>query len=118
MLTYTSISGHAPQFDTSKVFVFGLITFICATLQLISLNAGLAKHDAVLFLPLYSGLLIVSSTVLGGVFYNEFKCFSVVDGCFFPVGIFVVLYGMSMLVKREEVQSEKQFVLLEKDGAY
>ena len=77
---------------------------------------GLARHDAVLFLPLYSALLIVASTIMGGVFYQEFHCFSFMDSLVFPIGIIVIAVGMTMLGHRMP-SSEYEQHLVDKDDA-
>ena len=71
-------------------------------------SLGLAKHDAVLFLPLYSGLLIICSTLLGGIFYQEFHCFHKIGLSLFFIGIGIVVLGMILLTRRQEVDEDKE----------
>ena len=109
MFVYSSSASNTSTSDQPVVFVFSAVLCVCALFQLIFLNkgwcwissvgravwthdgcVGLARHDAVLFLPLYSALLIVASTIMGGVFYQEFHCFSFMDSLVFPIGIIVI----------------------------
>lgn len=104
MLVYSSsvVVDESSRLNQPVTYIFSGILLICAFLQLVCLNTGLAQHDAVLFLPLYSGLLILSSTILGGEFFKEFECFSKIDRIVFPLGILIVGWGMILLTRRSD----------------
>ena len=58
-----------------------------ATLQLWSLNVGLARFNAVFFLPIYQALLVLAGVLAGGIYFNEFSKFGILDWFGFFTGV-------------------------------
>lgn len=67
------------------LMAFGMISFI---------SQGLEHSVAVLFLPVYNCLFIVLSSVMGGVFFQEFDHLSSLGVTLFPTGIVVIVVGI------------------------
>ncbi|KAH9261381.1 hypothetical protein BASA81_000013 [Batrachochytrium salamandrivorans] len=71
------------------IMAFGMISFI---------SQGLEHSVAVLFLPVYNCLFIILSSVLGGLFFQEFDTLGSTGLILFPLGISVIVMGILVSV--------------------
>jgi len=70
------------------LFIAGMVGF--ASAQLYFLNQGLVKFDALLFVPTYTILYIAQSTLVGLVFYQEYRLMSSLGWCMFGLGFLCI----------------------------
>lgn len=97
MVTET-LSGTGDPFKTSwNSYIFVFSTIGLAISQISFINQGLQQFDGVLFLPIYSSMMIIWSTFFGSIYYREFNCFTVFDFLMYLLGMIVTLVGCSML---------------------
>ena len=69
-------------FGDWQIWVFFLSMIALAVLQLVILNMGLAKFEALQFIPAFTVLYILMGTMVGLIFYEEYVWFvDVVVGC-------------------------------------
>jgi len=94
-LLYATLDGDSQtQYTQFYVYWLGLAVFCFG--QLVFLNWGLAHHDSVSYIPLYQALLVVYSTIAGGIFFDEFGKFDVLAAVMFAVGLCLVSAGLLM----------------------
>ena len=74
-------------------YLFVLVTVVFAVAQISYINQGLRLFDGVLFLPLYSAMLILHSTMFGSIFYREMEGFGVSEWLGFFFGMAITLAG-------------------------
>lgn len=91
-----AFSGDGSVFADWLVYVFIVGMVGLASTQLAFLNYGLAKFPALLFVPAYTILYIVSGTLVGLLFYQEYKLMSTVGWIMFSIGI--VFIGLAMVI--------------------
>lgn len=79
--------------------------------------AGLALFDAVLFLPLYTVMFLLSSTIFGSVYYDEFICFGAAAWTLFPLGVVITIVACCVLpMMHDDVTSAKAAMERLNDG--
>ncbi len=61
------------------------------------LNQGLARFESLYNVPVFTSTWIVFTIVAGGVMYNEFAKFSVIQALAFPTGVFLCCLGVFYL---------------------
>eukprot|EP00656_Telonema_subtile_P036666 TRINITY_DN406_c0_g1_i2.p1 TRINITY_DN406_c0_g1~~TRINITY_DN406_c0_g1_i2.p1 ORF type:complete len:238 (-),score=70.49 TRINITY_DN406_c0_g1_i2:483-1196(-) len=72
-------------------------TGVCAVAQLMHLNIGASIAAAVKYFPVYNVALILLTTVVSLIYYEEYKLLSYAGMVAYPVGLIVVLFGILML---------------------
>mmetsp|Transcript_89129 Transcript_89129/g.260550 ORF Transcript_89129/g.260550 Transcript_89129/m.260550 type:complete len:406 (-) Transcript_89129:179-1396(-) len=80
------ISGDTSVFGDWPVYVFVVGMASLASAQLYFLNLGLARFEALRFVPAYTILYITMSTLVGLVFYQEYRLISALGWGMFGVG--------------------------------
>lgn len=68
-------------------------------LQIFWLNCGLARWDSLYNIPIFQSFWITVSAIGGGVFYEEFNGFSVLQWIMFPLGVCITVFGVYMLTQ-------------------
>ena len=76
--------------------------------QIYWLNCGLARWDALSNVPVFQSFWILVSVIGGGVFYNEFNDFSVLQWIMFPLGVLLTIIGVYYLSQREIASVSKR----------
>lgn len=102
----TAIAGDASVFSDWLVYVFILGMVSLASTQLFFLNEGLAQFPALLFVPTYTILYIVSGTLVGLVFYQEYKLMNTLGWIMFAIGFFLIGCAMVILGLKEDTPVE------------
>jgi len=98
----TGFGGDASVFGDWMVYVFVFFMVALASLQLFFLNQGLARFQALLFVPTYTILYIVSGTLVGLVFYQEYKLMSNIGWIMFCVGFLFIAASMFILATKKQ----------------
>jgi hypothetical protein len=81
----------------SYVLVGGMLASLM--MQIIFLNEGLRRFDALLMVPVYQSFWIISS-VLGGIMYfQEYRMFSILQGVMFISGTCITMSGIGYLLR-------------------
>eukprot|EP00941_MAST-03F_sp_MAST-3F-sp1_P000963 g963.t1 len=82
----------------SYVYVAMLAFFLIQ--QASFLNSCLAAFDALLVVPMYQVAWIFFGILGGGVYFDEFKSFTVLQWIFFPLGALLTMFGVFLLTFR------------------
>lgn len=96
----------------ASIFVIGAVAIIgvapCAYLQLNFLNRGLRLYLQVIFFPVASALLIVTITLYGALFYEEYKTFegAPIRCVLFCAGVLLVVIGINMFQFRKHQHNQ------------
>jgi len=98
----TGFGGDASVFGDWMVYVFVFFMVTLASLQLFFLNRGLARFQALIFVPTYTILFIVNGTLVGLVFYQEYKLMSNTGWVMFCVGFLFIAASMCILASQKE----------------
>jgi hypothetical protein len=81
-------------------FLFVLLMFIFIFIQIHLQAMALTWFDALYCVPVFQGFFISTSTIGGACLFKEFSSFSVIQFVFFPLGVLLTLYGVSILCNR------------------
>lgn len=92
-----TIAGNSEWGSKWECSVLALGCLFFAFVQIQLLNKGLALWTAIKYLPIYNVCLIVSSTTIGSVFYEEYKDLNLVGIVVFPIAVVVIVIGASLL---------------------
>ena len=96
LLVRESLEGKN-QFTSAGAYIF-LVAFIaCAILSLMVLNAGLARFEAVIVIPVYYVLSTIMIIISGELLYNSYENFTPSTAVIFTVGILLSLWGVYLL---------------------
>ena len=99
-LISTSIQG-----DNQLLSVFPYIFLVCMLAfvfsQLHFLALALTYFDALYCVPIFQCFFILTSTIGGAAFFEEFASFTVLQMIVFPVGIATTLLGVFLLAQRD-----------------
>ena len=87
------------EFLRPLMWVCILVVIVLATTQLSYLNRGLAKYNAIKFLPIYNTLLLMIGVTSGAIYFREYSAF---DPVWFPVGIIFEMLGILALTRRPQ----------------
>jgi len=90
--------GGSDQTHTITLWVMLLAAIAFAVSQLWAINQGLTRYSAVLFLPIYQALLVVSGVSAGGIYFNEFAKLRRADWAGFLFGLGLTLSGLLTLL--------------------
>jgi len=95
-------NGDTRVFEMWQFYVLVPTVIVVAIGQLSLMNNGLKRWDAVKALPLYNVCLITFGASFGGIFYEDYKTLTVLGYIMWPVGVVVILAGISCLVREPE----------------
>jgi magnesium transporter len=65
--------------------------------QITILNAGLAKYDTLIVVPVFMTTVVVGQIIAGGLYYNDFDCFDVLQTVMFPLGVGISFFGVGIM---------------------
>ena len=88
---FVSHNNFLYPFWISLLFM-GILSF----LQLSWLNKGLGKFNSVIMLPTYNAILIITSTILGSIFYEEYLNQPIIHLIVFSTGCIITCIGISI----------------------
>ena len=91
------------EFSKPMIWVCILLVIVLATTQLSYLNRGLAKYNAVKFLPIYNTLLLMIGVTSGAIYFREYSAFNPI---WFPIGVVFEMFGILTLTRRPPEPSE------------
>lgn len=96
-LLSTTFSGDGNQFKYGRTYIFVIMVGILAFAQITMLNAGLSRHEAISYIPVYQAMLVVWGSTAGGVYFYEFAKFDALAGSMFALGILFIAGGLFAL---------------------
>jgi hypothetical protein len=99
-LLVTSIFEGDNQFTSFIAWVILIVTVVTAVSQVYWINMGLKKYDAMLQVPVFFTIWVLLDIVGGGIYYDEFRGFTVEKYVLFCVGVLTVFFGVALLAKR------------------
>ena len=84
--------------------IYPVILFLCLSvaMQIYWLNMGLARFDALYNVPVFQCFWMLFSTIGGGVFFQEFWSFSLIQALMFPLGVSLCVFGVYLLSQRPQ----------------
>jgi hypothetical protein len=104
MLVWVSTSEkHFSEFKYVGTWFVVLATLSFLACQLMFLNLGLAKHESITIIPIYSGLLLVNIMLVGGIYFNEFDGLDTLGSISFTVGMIITVAGLFVVTSREKI---------------
>jgi hypothetical protein len=96
---HTSTKTHyVNEFLSWKIYIFTVCVILFAVLQFTYMNRGLSQHDAVKYLPIYNTFLLLTSVIIGSIFFNELESFHPFA---FPLGCCCLVIGIHQLARRQ-----------------
>lgn len=81
---------------------YGLLaaTVVSLAVQLRTLNAGLARFDSLIIVPVYQSAWIIASIIAGLVYFQEFKGLSGTERFLFLCGVLLTISGIAYLLRQ------------------
>jgi len=106
------------QFDhpASYFLIFFLFTFLF--LQMRILNEGLSKADALIIVPVYQVCWVMMNTVVGMVYFEDYKDMIPWHTVLFLFGVVITLGGVFLLSKRDSNTKPKIASQIREEGGY
>ena len=114
IITETNNNGTIVKTQTTKatneflkpsLYLYLFLVITLAVQQLAYLNRGLARYNAVKFLPTYNTLLLMVGVANGAIFFKEYTKFHPI---FFPIGCLLEISGILALSWKEEEESDEE----------
>eukprot|EP00928_Gymnodinium_smaydae_P024424 TRINITY_DN19761_c0_g2_i1.p1 TRINITY_DN19761_c0_g2~~TRINITY_DN19761_c0_g2_i1.p1 ORF type:complete len:509 (-),score=49.98 TRINITY_DN19761_c0_g2_i1:29-1555(-) len=102
------ISGVVQVFDPLPLCIFTTCTLFFAVSQVIWINKGLARFDAIKFLPAYSAALALLGSLTGVVYFEEYKHLSSIGAILWLSGALVVVLGILILLLNSDKSVPKE----------
>jgi len=96
------IFNHTNNYAHVSYWIIFVTLGIFTVWQLSVINVGLAKFEAVKFMPILTVIFILGCSAVGGIYYNEFEKFSIADWIMFPLGCSITLCGILLLTLTED----------------
>lgn len=96
--------GSENQFVFPEPYVCILLLFMCLWFQVKFLNAGLARFDALVVIPVYQVFWMISGILGGAVVFDEFSTFDSLQWVMFPLGTVIAVAGMYLLTQRDSLK--------------
>eukprot|EP00484_Ammonia_sp_Unknown_P005910 CAMPEP_0197071946 /NCGR_PEP_ID=MMETSP1384-20130603/209822_1 /TAXON_ID=29189 /ORGANISM="Ammonia sp." /LENGTH=450 /DNA_ID=CAMNT_0042510753 /DNA_START=21 /DNA_END=1370 /DNA_ORIENTATION=+ len=93
-LFYESIWHGNNQFDGTRSWAVMFILGLLLLSALYMMSEIMRIFDAVLIIPVYSSLMICTAVALSGVYWNNFRAWSVKDSLLFSFGLLLILSGI------------------------
>eukprot|EP00943_MAST-04B_sp_MAST-4B-sp1_P006704 g6704.t1 len=86
------------EFESWKIYTFLLLVILLAIYQFKYMNLGLSLHHAIKYLPIYNTFLLISSVVVGSIFFQEYETFHPIA---FPIGCVLLVVGIRQLAHQQ-----------------
>jgi len=101
-------------------YIHILVVPLLGLIMISYVNRGLQAYDSILFTPLFFTNLIVLSSTLGLIYYEEFEGFIAWQFTLFPLGIIVIVFGIAFMtlkgVNIEEVRAREDRLMKSKEN--
>ncbi|CAG8598636.1 24468_t:CDS:10 [Cetraspora pellucida] len=88
------------QFKDFSSWIILIVTLVTAFGQVYWLNMGLKKYDALIQVPIFFCNWTIFDIIGGGIYYDEFRSYSIKKYAMFIVGVLLIFFGVGMLSKR------------------
>mmetsp|Transcript_26826 Transcript_26826/g.73767 ORF Transcript_26826/g.73767 Transcript_26826/m.73767 type:complete len:396 (-) Transcript_26826:168-1355(-) len=102
----TAFGGDTSVFADWVVYLFTFFMASLAALQLFFLNLGLARFEALNFIPTYTVLYITNGTFLGLVFYQEYRLMPNIGWVMYFIGCVLIAVAMFILATKPKRPTE------------
>jgi hypothetical protein len=86
------------EFESWRIYTFLLLVILLAIYQFKYMNLGLSLHHAIKYLPIYNTFLLISSVVVGSIFFQEYATFHPIA---FPIGCVLLVVGIRQLAHQQ-----------------
>jgi uncharacterized membrane protein len=106
-LVEVSVSGDN-QFIHFSTYVFIVFLIVFEVIHIKYLNNGLKHFDAMFFVPMFMVSLTVITSISGGIFFQEFVNFDLMQFLFYPVGLLCTVIGVFILSQRDAAKKAEQ----------
>ena len=93
-------------FGDWQIWVFLICMVALAVLQLVILNMGLARFEALQFIPAFTVLYILMGVMVGLIFYEEYKTMSAVSWGMFSLGIAFIVAALAILGQKKSHETD------------
>ena len=90
-------------FESFEIYLFLVMVLCLASFQITYMNRGLKNYNAIKFLPVYNTMLLMTSSIVGSVYFKEYDFYHPVA---FPFGILCIAGGIGLLAWKSEKVSE------------
>jgi hypothetical protein len=104
------------QFAHPASYFFILFLFLFLFLQMRILNEGLSKADALVIVPVYQVCWVMMNTVVGMVYFEDYKEMIPWHTFLFLLGVAITLAGVFLLSKRDNKPVKP--VQIQEEGGY
>jgi len=101
----------------SYFIIFFLFAFLFAQMRM--LNEGLSKADALVIVPVYQVCWVTMNTVVGMIYFEDYKQMIPRDTVLFLLGVAITLVGVFLLSKRDSnTKTTKLTGQIQEEGGY
>lgn len=107
VLLGAAFRGNHEIWKDWMLYLFVICMLVLAIVQLKFLNDGLARFEALLYVPAYTVIYIFSSTVVGLIFYQEYTLMSELGWAMFVVGFFLISIALAVLTQKTKPCSNR-----------
>ncbi len=109
VLTLVEVSANGDnQFVQASTYVFILCLIAFEIVHIKYLNNGLRHFDAMLFVPMFMVSMTVITSISGGIFFQEFVNFTILQYVFYPLGLLCTVIGVFILSQRDAAKKTEQ----------
>ena len=112
-LVKTTGLGMEVAFKQWETYVMIIFLLTCLIYQTRFLNAGLARYDALVVIPMYQCMWIFFNILGGAIAFDELKTFTLKQAIFFPVGSVLTFVGISLLAHGDHQEEAEDKEALE-----
>lgn len=98
LIRVSIIGENQMKYATTWVFIF--LILVLGFLQLKCMSLMMANFEAVLIIPIYQCMFILSLILYGSCYFGEFSSMEPVNLIFFFISIIICFYGIHLLSQR------------------
>lgn len=95
-----SIFHNNNQFGNWLSWIILIVVITTALLQLFWITMGLQRYDALLQVPVFYVIWTMFDIIGGGIYFNEFVNFTILQYCMFALGVVIIFCGVGVLAHR------------------
>eukprot|EP00750_Incisomonas_marina_P031622 INCI8255.3.p1 GENE.INCI8255.3~~INCI8255.3.p1 ORF type:complete len:451 (+),score=66.18 INCI8255.3:279-1631(+) len=103
-------------FGEWQIWVFLLAMVTLAVLQLVILNMGLAKFEALQFIPAFTVLYILMGTMVGLIFYEEYTAMDDLSWGMFSLGLLFIVAALVILSQKKSHETDTHSTEVDENG--
>ena len=104
-LLYESVFHQNNQFEGVKGFAVFAMLVIILLMELYLMSEMMRVFDAVLIIPIYNSLQILSTIALSGVYWDNFEDWSLKDSLLFTLGLVLIFGGIGTVSQGQKHMS-------------